>query len=313
MWGPSERLAGTTTDSTGHFVLTITHIGADVAILARAIGFSPVRLRLVGPSDSVAIRLTRLVTTLPDIPVAGPAALCPNKDSRLARMIWRAAAGHYWHGVVSLDLTLVGSVAAGMVGGELVGAPDSSKKLYGIESAPARWRHMWREIIAESGYAQPVLANQLDPAFRAWEYAPLETSLSEHFADSAFGATHRLSVDTTGGSLSIVFCELKRRKPDIEGSLALDRDSTIERATWRFVTPSPTEDAGGEVLFAPAGPDSAGHVLLLPAAGVYWRRVGPSSFFQRRWEYRQWSYSPHQAPTRKAKGDGSGSGAPLRP
>lgn len=297
-WGPARRVAGAVTDSNGHFELTLPSLGRDFAIIVRAIGFGPVRLRVSAATDSLAIRLLPLVTALPQVLVVGRAGICPNRESKTARRLWNAAAGHYWRGALSLDLTLVGSVTTGMVSRDQVGAPDSSKRAFGIESAPARWRHMWREIIADSGYAEVALSNQLDPAVRAWEYAPIETSLSEIFVDSLFGAAHLLSFDAVD-SLTLVFCPRKHNRPDIQGTLALDLDSTLLKVTWAFVTPREPENAGGQVLFTPADQDSAGHILLLPASGVYWRQVGPATYFQRRWEYEKWSYAEHRLPTRK--------------
>jgi hypothetical protein len=86
---------------------------------------------------------------------------------------------------------------------------------------------------------------------------------------------------------ALKFCSRRGRQPYIDGVLYLAPDSSFARASWRFVVPRSTEQAGGEVVFAPVPPGANG-VPLLPISGLYWRRR-VAGFYTEWMAFRQWS------------------------
>lgn len=83
-----------------------------------------------------------------------------------------------------------------------------------------------------------------------------------------------------------VFCPRDPDRPSIEGRLELDDDTLLARATWRFRTPEPVEEAGGEVFFAgPERPDF--DLQLFPSTGRFWRKL-VFEYYEEWMEYREW-------------------------
>lgn len=122
--------------------------------------------------------------------------------------------------------------------------------------------------------------------FDLWEYLTLESTVAWHFADSLFARLNRLAfVLTETGDTVIAFCSRKGNAPYIRGRLMLSPDTTLASAEWEFVTPPPSEVAGGRVLFAPIAASAAGEPVL-PIAGLFWRKR-LRGIYQEWTEYRQ--------------------------
>jgi hypothetical protein len=69
----------------------------------------------------------------------------------------------------------------------------------------------------------------------------------------------------------LVFCLVDRDARSIQGRLYFPPDTTLLKAEWSFETGDPSENAGGEVVFART-PDPTGEEHLVSAQGIFWRK-----------------------------------------
>jgi hypothetical protein len=153
------------------------------------------------------------------------------------------------------------------------------------------YRAMLEDGIARDGYARLLDGVNADitATWSAWAYPPLEAELATHFASDEFARRNDLAMTSVDDRAAIRFCGARRfrSRPYLSGVLVLRADGSLERAWWRFRTPAPDEEAGGEVEFAELDA-TAGPPLLLPARGRFYRRQGAAAFFQRQQTYDGW-------------------------
>ena len=288
LWDSRRRLAGDGSDPTGHFRLASASdaVGPRV-VLARGIGLEPVR-RLLAPGDSVVRLVMQTHAVLIEAAnVEAEPSKCPLLDDPRARTIWQQAASHY-----DIALSAYGVRTDVMMFGALV-APDSlgvidttrlvATFIHGGYSALA---FATRFNAEKNFYAVPA-AGVPWRRYGRWHYPLLESSYAWHFADAMFAAANRLVLVASGDEgTTIAFCSSQGNRPYIQGHLQIARDTTLASAEWEYITPEPREDAGGQVLFAPADPARRGQPLV-PVAGLFWRRV-LRQVYQEWMEYRQW-------------------------
>jgi hypothetical protein len=105
------------------------------------------------------------------------------------------------------------------------------------------------------------------------------------------GLPFLLLLSWSDGVRRVGFCPTQHRLPSIEGVLAIGPSGALLRATWVFHTPRPVEEAGGEVTLAPVV-ENGTPALMLPVAGLYWRRLGQRSYYQAWEKYAHWVVSP---------------------
>ncbi len=288
LWDSERRLAGDGTDPTGHFRLMpeAPAIGPRV-VLARGIGLEPVR-RILAPADSVVRLVMQTHSVLIEAAnVEAEPAKCPPRDDPLARRLWQRAASHYDIALSAYGVRTDVQMFGALVAPDSLGVIDTTrlvatfihgglsalafatrfkadKNFYGVPAAGVPWRRYGR-----------------------WHYPLLESSGAWHFADAMFGAANRMILVATTDEGSIVnFCSSQGNRPYIRGHLVIAPDTTLASAEWEYVTPSPREDAGGQVLFAPADPARRGQPIV-PVAGLFWRRV-LRQVYQEWMEYRRW-------------------------
>jgi hypothetical protein len=288
LWDSQRRLAGDGSDPTGHFRLA----GASDAVgprvvLARGIGLEPVR-RLLASSDSVVRLVMQSHAILIEAAnVEAEPSKCPPLDDPRARALWQQAASHYDIALSAYGVRTDVMLFAALVAPDSLGVIDttrlvatfihggysalafatrfnSDKNFYGVPAAGVPWRRYGR-----------------------WHYPLLESSGAWHFADAMFAAANRLALVASGDEGAIIaFCSSLGTRPYIQGQLTIAPDTTLASAEWEYVTPQPREDAGGQVLFAPADPARRGQPLV-PVAGLFWRRV-LRQVYQEWMEYRKW-------------------------
>lgn len=92
-----------------------------------------------------------------------------------------------------------------------------------------------------------------------------------------------------GRETTVAFCP-RGGDRTVQGTLTIGADTTLVAATWRFQTPRPREDAGGELTFLPFEPGEDGSPPdLLPARSVFWRKqMGRDVYFHRSMIYTRW-------------------------
>ena len=262
---------------------------------ARRLGYLSFVVRLGDGADSVRVVLSRIPVELPPV-LARVEAHCPQDDVPAARAIWRAVAGRYAKNTRALPLWWQGEEELDEVPPEQLGSPSRqnlvSKNQYQIPGYT-------RKLLGAD--VPPVYAARLDPVtqsiltvggrYHFWRYAELEGFDASHFIEDDFGRLHDFSVarQTQAGTV-VAFCTATSQrsvKQQVEGTLTLSSDSTLVSATWRFVTPKPHEDAGGEAMFSVAEFDHEQHLVSLQ--GLFWRKLAGRKEYLQRWlSVREW-------------------------
>jgi len=288
LWDSERRLAGDGSDPTGHFRLAATGATAGARVLfARGIGLEPAR-RILAPADSV-LRLVMQTHAIliESANVEAEPAKCPLDDDPSARALWQQAASHYDIALsaygVRTDVLLFGAIVAP----DSLGVIDTTRLvatfIHGGYSALA---FATRFKATANFYAVPA-AGVPWRRYGRWHYPLLESSFAWHFADAMFASANRMILAGRDDEGFIInFCSSRGNRPYIMGHLTIAPDTTLASAEWEFVTPQPREDAGGQVLFAPADPRRRGQPIV-PVAGLFWRRV-LRQVYQEWMEYRQW-------------------------
>jgi hypothetical protein len=286
LWDSGRRLAGNGTDPSGHFLLSVSGTGRR-AILARAIGLVPLR-RLLTPADSVVTLVMQPQTVqVTTATVEAAETACPRRDDRHARALWTEVARHYDVALSANGVRTWTQRYAATVPAESLGVIDTTRmqRVFIAGSLPPRFAAA-RYPEGRGFYARSKNGIQ-SGRFDLWEYPWLESTLAWHFADSLFAQFNRLAfVRTETGDTAIAFCSRRGNGPYIRGRLMLSPDTTLASAEWEFVTPPPSEVAGGRVLFAPIAASAAGEPVL-PIAGLFWRKR-LRGVYQEWTEYRQW-------------------------
>jgi hypothetical protein len=288
LWDSERRLAGDGSDGTGHFLLAATDatVGPRV-VLARGIGLEPVR-RIVAPADTVLRLVMQSHAVLIEAAdIEAEPSKCPLDDDTVARALWQRAASHYDIALSAYGVRTDVAMFAAIVAPESLGVIDTTRLvatfIHGGYSALA---FATRFASERNFYAVPA-AGVPWQRYGLWHYPLLESSFAWHFADAMFAAANRLVLAGSDDEGFIInFCSSRGNRPYIMGHLTLAPDTTLAKAEWEFVTPRPREDAGGQVLFAPADPRLRGQPIV-PVAGLFWRRV-LRQVYQEWMEYRRW-------------------------
>jgi hypothetical protein len=287
LWDGGRRLAGDGSDATGRFRLPAPPAAGPRAVLARGIGLEPMR-RGLGTGDSVIILVMRPhAVELAAATVVAGEILCPSRDQAEARALWTRAVAHYDVALSAYSVYSEAQVFAAVVSPESLGVVDTSRlretTLGGGYSALA---FATRFTTAANYYAVRT-GGRFPRRYDRWSYQVIESSRAWHFADAFFASMNRLALEPEPvGDTAIAFCSSEGDRPYIRGRLHLAPDLTLASAEWEFVTPSPHEEAGGRVLFAPVDPQRTGQPLV-PMAGLFWRRTGRRAYEE--WtEFRQW-------------------------
>jgi hypothetical protein len=287
LWRGSAQMASRVTDSTGRFRFTRAEANGATELSARRIGFAAKRVLLTRRDTLLDLRLSGMVDAPTTDALSRIASACPNHEQSEARSLWQLVRRRY-RSADSVLLATTFSVSTSVVGtaelGTTIGVPEPK----GERALPGASRVRWRRRIAEEGYAWMLEYRGDGYLSKMWEYPPLESDFVQHFVDHVFGRMHRLSLETSNdGEMVIAFCAAEARFPALSGLLILSADSSLARAVWRLRSPEPTEESGGEVVFAPAS-RSRGTPILLPRRGLFWRRL-PSGEFHQRWQfYDEW-------------------------
>jgi len=289
LWSGTARLAGQITASEGAFSFPVHVVAPATSVLVRGVGYAPTRMRL-GHAENIRITLLPIATPIRPLTVTG-GTVCPRREDPTARGLWEALRDRYATVGPSKAYWSEMKVQAGRMAAARLGEIDTLRLEPGLIGGSRRYYEIWHRRIADSGYARSYSGLRI-PRYDLWEYAALESILARHFVDSLFGALHTLSLEPERQG-SIVFCPRDRTRPSVEGYLEVDADTLLTAATWRFRTPPPIEEAGGEVFFArPALPDPP--TPLFPTAGRFWRKL-VVDYYQEWREYRKW-YTCHDKP-----------------
>lgn len=276
---PGARLAVTATDVSGVFVF-LPHPAA-AAVVVRRIGFAPARVTLGTAAQPLTIVLQRRSLPVTGMTVVAPPPPCVDRDQPEARQLWQRASHRYASGTLMAGLTADRMTGRMNVPPDSFGALDTTRLargFIGMIGFGVRPREAQRDRFYGGA---PLLGTER--SFQ-WGYPHLESVQAWHFADALFGELNRLLLAPREvGELIILFCGRRAGRVYITGRIHLATDTTFLKAEWRFVTPPPVEQSGGEVVFMPPAPGAP----LLPATGFFWR-ARASGFFQEWSSYLQW-------------------------
>jgi hypothetical protein len=304
-WSPLRLLRARVTDTEGAFRFAPEEVADAQGILARGAGWRTVHVR-VAPGDTlVAIRLDPHAAALEGITVTARRASCPNREDARARALWTALRDRYDGGRDSSTLAAYALHFESVGPKDRIGFVDTASLSPSWFKTSLPHRRLWERRISLHGYALP-LRESLVEQYAGWIYPPLESQYATHFVEDLFGDRHTFSVARSTGSETVLrFCPRERsgKVPRIEGTLTLSGDGSPVRVAWKYLTPEPREDAGGEVDFAPASVSPA-VPLLLPATALYWRKTTQGRYFQRWEKFEEWRVVDYFAvPDRSSRPD----------
>jgi len=275
LWARTKRQVTLSTGETGLAIAQRKNLPKLTSVSARAIGFQAASVPL-GRTDTLEIRLTRVVPRIPDLVVeALPRYEC-REDDPVARGVWQAATMHYTLLPTERRYWAVGRGKEETAILSKVSSPDSwGTTRWGVSGQS---RAQTSQFIRDSGYAvrkKPGRSVGLIAATGGgpWWYPKLHTWNADHFARPEFGQLNVLYVVSSGPTgWTLGFCTKgPKTRPGIAGRMRIDSTYAFTRAEWQFLTPKPKEDAGGEIVFL-TGTTSA----LLPLVSYFWKLASGS-------------------------------------
>lgn len=280
LWDLPRPAAAKRTDDQGRFELPGPADG-ELLLTVRAPGLATQTIPLASRDTAVTVTMEAQAATLRTVTVAATAGrLCPRREEPRARALWERMRSRYRQPDADTNTVLVfGFLELRSGTGEKNDAydPGAGRTTAGWTTGPPVLAVP--ELMARSGYALRAAGGAGDrTAF--WSYRALDEGMMQDFTGDYFGAAHTLSILSQGPErTTIAFCPRGRlrRTGQIEGTLTLRADTTLESARWSFRTPAPDEDAGGEASYLP--PDPALGRALLTSESVFWRRSGARAYF----------------------------------
>lgn len=289
-WSPVRQLGVRVSDDDGTFRFTREEVQEVSGIIARRVGWKTARLRVISADTLLRVSMEPQPETLDGLSVkATRIPACPNREAPRARGLWLALRDQYQ------SRSDTSSIATFLSSIESIG-PREEVGLADTAGTARRWikslhahRLMWARIISTRGYGYGI-TESTGEAYAAWQYPPLESYYLSHFAEDLFGERHTLSIiRESSDEVVLRYCPRERsnRGQRIEGTLTFASDGALLQATWKYLTPRPQEDAGGEIDFTPPSA-SFRPALLLPARSVYWRRTTGGRYYQRLYYFSEW-------------------------
>lgn len=276
-WDGQRRVDAADSDSAGGFRLGGTAGRAPLVLTVRRLGMRT-RVMEMGPADSVVrVRMEAQALVMAPLVAASETRICPNRDDPRARMLWERMRSRYWNDPAdSVRVFALVESWSGTVPREEIGSRDGASATAGwTESQPSRSLL----DVRRSGYAWR-RSGFSGERTEQWFYVHLDGGAWQHFTLPDFGALHTLSIVRAGAEGTVIgFCPRERmgRAGQIQGTLEVGADTTLAAAKWRFRTPRPVEDAGGEAVYQP--PDTALHRLLLAEETLFWKRAADGRFY----------------------------------
>jgi hypothetical protein len=276
VWMDARLAAGTQTDADGRFVLDVRAEGGMLTV--RRLGLRTRTMRLAADTALVVRMAVQPVVLRPVSVAATRRRTCPNREDPRARTLWERMRGRYWQ--PDQDSVFVFAFMEFRGGtGQKADAwdPAAGRTSAGWTTGPLVIAHP--ESMPFSGYATDA-AGGAGERTASWSYRALDQGAIQDFTGDYFGSAHTFSLlHQAAGETTIAFCPRGRmeRTGQIEGTLVLAADTTLQRAQWSFRTPHPDEDAGGEASYDP--PDPALGRALLVRESIFWRKTNPPRYY----------------------------------
>lgn len=298
LWAPTQRLARRLVEGDGAFAFTATEANSATAIVFSQLGYKRVLRPLDRASDLIQIVLEPLPVEIEAV-TALAARACPNRPDPGAENVLRRLRASYRLVPRTSFIEAAFAQVTTVVDAEEVGRFDERQPQYEIRGS-LRSASSNLDILRD-GYARPAGTRLVSGAEDSWEYAALGSLEADHFLSDHFAASHVLSLGETrtDGSFDVVYCPKQRKKPDVEGTLSLTRDTLLYEARWRFRVPRNEERASGTALFAPPQKGVVTHLLPLSSTFIRQHRI-PGRYFQKLERYGIWATGEGSSPPRAA-------------
>lgn len=241
LWSPTARLARRVTDRGGLLGFDSAESASAMAIAARRIGYSPIRLPIDSAASEYVIEMVRLAASLPEVSTRTAARICPNVESAEARTLYAAATRRYlpWQA----DTMGRGSALTqfmGQVHAESLGTIDPSKVTRGDRWAVAAVIQSGRRRIASEGYVRLLTFPHSEPDFGIWSYSSLWSSYSGHFVEASFTERHTLSVLAVDArEFTLAFCPKSLRENGPRGHAAPGARQQLHRSAVELLESAP--------------------------------------------------------------------------
>ncbi|HET7234640.1 MAG TPA: carboxypeptidase regulatory-like domain-containing protein [Longimicrobium sp.] len=292
-WSGLRRVGNAMSDASGRFSLRTNPAESVTGLVATRVGYRRASLAVTAADTVVQLRLVPASVSLEGITATAGVRACPNREDAAARAAWNGARAKYPPFTDTVVFHSLAVLRNGDVAREEIDVFGSDGGARGWTGAGTAAWEPWRQRIRRAGYALR-LQRGFGEQYAFWQYAPLEMVFPQHFVDPLFGELHTFStVASTREQTTIRFCPREphsRSRPEIEGTLTLLRSGVLQRATWRYRTPNPDEDAGGDVDFL--SPDVTARSLLLPAASRFWRKTMGGRYYVQSATYQEWRLYP---------------------
>lgn len=279
LWADSRPAGAAETDAGGGFRIGSAQSDGGLMLTIRRIGMQTRTVPLASADTVLVVRMEAQPVLLQPLSVAATRRPpCPNREDPRARALWERMRVRYWQ--PDADSVFVFGFLESRSG---VGAkadawdPAAGRVSAGWTTGALVVAHP--QFMRLSGYATSA-AGGVGDRTAYWSYRALDGGTMQDFTGDHFGAAHTFSIlHLAADGMTIAFCPRERmgRTGQIEGTLALAADTTLQRAQWAFRTPRPDEDAGGETSFYP--PDPALGNALLARESVFWRKTNPPRYW----------------------------------
>ncbi|HEX6038116.1 carboxypeptidase-like regulatory domain-containing protein [Longimicrobium sp.] len=277
VWTGTRYLGQLNTDEQGTFRLRRLEVDS-LTLTVHRIGFNTRIVELAASDTAVLVRMEPAPVRLAPVTVASTGRrICPNREDPRARALWTAMRGRYWQ-PTSPAVVVFGLLEkrSGVGSKQDVYDPAAGERSTGWTEDALLIAHP--ELMALSGYATRANGGT---GFRTafWQYRFLDDGGMQDFTGDWFGQAHTLSTVDAGGETVLVFCPRERmqRTGQMEGTLRLDVAMNLVQAQWRFRTPPPDEDAGGEAMYLP--PALALGRALLVRESWFWRKTNGGRYY----------------------------------
>jgi len=273
LWSESRRIAVQTTDLNGSFRFDGAMAAGRVRLSAHSLGYASVQREVSPPVLDLILVLVPAVIEVEGLTVvAAPRLTCPRREDREARDLWASLHARYDHSRDTLGISFYARRYDAVSRLDDVGLVDEgriTRSWYGVQG---RVRRQNTHHTSQYWYAYPIHSS-FDPAYAGWRYRDVQSIDVGHFLEETFGVRHTFSILARHKDTVVVgFCPARQswKGPLMEGMLTIGRDTSLLRSEWKFRTPQPREEAGGEVILVLRGKDV---IPLLPAQTLFWRRI----------------------------------------
>jgi hypothetical protein len=303
LWAGFGRVGGMRTDDEGLFEISAALADERLTLTVRRIGLGTRTVHLASANTPLVVRMEVQAVALRPLAVASTARrMCPNREEPRARALWERMRGRYWQpGADSVFVFAFMEIRSGDGTREEAYRPDAGRVGTGWTNGALVEAHL--AFMPRSGYATSATGGAGERTAH-WDYRALDGGSMQDFTGEYFGAAHTFAILGTGAEgTTIGFCPRERMgmTGQIEGTLTIRADTTLEAARWRFRTPRPDEDAGGEASYEP--PDPALGRALLARETVFWRKTTLGRYYFEAKAFTGWrTYDPRTGAPRPADG-----------